>query len=158
MARRFWLMKSEPDLFSIDDLRAQPGSTAPWDGVRNYQARNYMKNEMKLGDLVLFYHSSCEVPGIVGLAEVTREAYPDHTSWDSSSRYHDPKSTPENPRWFMVDVSWRETFPRKVTLDQMRRAPRLKNLALLRKGHRLSVMPVSQKEFDEICRLAEGSS
>ncbi|MGW8272500.1 MAG: EVE domain-containing protein, partial [Thermodesulfovibrionales bacterium] len=134
--------------------REQPNSTASWDGVRTYRARNYMKNEMKIGDLVLFYHSNCAAPGVVGLAVVAKEAYPDHTSWDPASMYHDPKSTPEHPRWFMVDVKWKETFRRKVTLDQMRHSPRLKKLELLRKGQRLSVMPVSGREFEEICRLA----
>lgn len=155
MQRRYWLMKSEPDVFSIDDLRAQPRATSSWDGVRNYRARNYMRDEMKKGDLVLFYHSNCANPGVVGLAEVTTEAYPDHTSWDPSSQYYDPRSTPETPRWFMVNVRWRGTFRQKVSIEQMRRTPGLKNMGLLRRGQRLSVMPVSRKEFDEICRLGK---
>lgn len=106
----YWLMKSEPDVFSIDDLKKRPHSTEHWDGVRNYQARNFMKDGMKKGDLIFFYHSNCEEPGIVGLAKVVKEAYPDFTSWDKKSKYYDEKSTPEKPRWFMVDVKFQKNL------------------------------------------------
>lgn len=147
--KNYWLMKSEPAVFSFDDLKARPGSTDHWEGVRNYQARNYMR-QMKKGDLVLFYHSNCKTPGIVGLAEVVREAYPDHTSWDPSSRYFDPKSTPVNPRWFMVDVRWKKAFAKVVTLPQLRSVPGLSNMKVLQKGQRLSVMPVTREEFEAV--------
>lgn len=147
--RQYWLMKSEPDVFSFDDLKARPQSTDHWEGVRNYQARNYMRR-MKTGDLVLFYHSNCAPPGVVGIAAVVREAYPDHTAFDSSSRYFDPKSSPESPRWFMVDVKWKEVFRRMVTLQEMRGIKGLSGMPLLRKGQRLSVLPVTKEEFETI--------
>lgn len=150
---RFWLMKSEPSVFSFDDLKASPRSTASWDGVRNYQARNFMRDDMRAGDLVLFYHSNCEEPGVVGIAEVTREAYPDHTSWDASSEYFDPKSDPDTPRWFMVDVTWKKAFSRTVTLREMRDVPELRNMKILQRRNRLSITPVSPEEFDTICTL-----
>jgi predicted RNA-binding protein with PUA-like domain len=150
---RFWLMKSEPSVFSFDDLKASPRSTASWDGVRNYQARNFMRDDMRAGDLVLFYHSNCEEPGVVGIAEVTREAYPDHTSWDASSEYFDPTSTPDTPRWFMVDVTWKKAFRRTVTLREMRDVPELRNMKILQRRNRLSITPVTPEEFDTICTL-----
>ncbi|MHB8882955.1 MAG: EVE domain-containing protein [Thermodesulfovibrionales bacterium] len=149
---RYWLMKSEPSVFSFDDLRARPGSTDHWEGVRNYQARNNMR-EMQRGDLMLFYHSNCELPGVVGIAEIVREAYPDSTAFDPASGYYDPKSLPEVPRWFMVDVKWKEAFKRIVSLREMRELPELKNMLLLRKGQRLSVMPVTKDEFEKIRSL-----
>jgi predicted RNA-binding protein with PUA-like domain len=147
--KQYWLMKSEPIVFSFDDLKAQPGSSDHWEGVRNYQARNYMK-EMRKGDLMLFYHSNCETPGVVGTAEVIREAYPDDTAFDPLSGYYDPKSKPDNPRWFMVDVKWKEAFLRMVTLSEMRSAPELSAMKLMQKGQRLSVMPVTKEEFEKI--------
>ncbi len=150
---RFWLMKSEPSVFSFDDLKASPRSTAPWDGVRNYQARNFMRDDMRAGDLVLFYHSNCEEPCVVGIAEVTREAYHDHTAWDPSSEYFDPKSGPDTPRWFMVDVTWKRAFRRTVTLREMRDIPELKNMKILQQRNRLSITPVTPEEFDAICAL-----
>ncbi len=148
---KYWLVKSEPDVFGIDDLRRK--GTEHWDGVRNYQARNLMRDEMKKGDRVLFYHSNAKPPGVAGLAEVVREAYPDHTSWDPKSKYFDEKSTPENPRWFMVDVGYVETFPRLVPLDELRHHPKLAGMALLNNS-RLSVQPVTRTEFDHIVKLA----
>jgi len=142
----YWLMKSEPDAFSIDDLKKQSTS---WDGVRNYQARNHMKN-MKKGDQVFFYHSSCKKIGIVGVAQVIREAYPDHTAWDSSSNYFDSKSTPEKPKWFMVDIEFVRQFPTLLTLANLKANPALENMTLLKKGNRLSVMPVSEVEWSLI--------
>jgi len=149
---QYWLMKSEPSVFSISDLKARPRATDHWEGVRNYQARNYIR-EMKEGDLVLFYHSNCEIPGVVGLAEVVREAYPDHTAFDPLSRYYDPKSAPQNPRWFMVDVRWKEDFRRTVSLSEMRNTPSLKGMKVLEKGQRLSVMPVTSDEFEKVSAL-----
>jgi predicted RNA-binding protein with PUA-like domain len=152
METHYWLMKSEPTVFSIIDLKASPRSTDHWEGVRNYQARNYMRG-MKEGDLVLIYHSNCETPGAVGIAEVVREAYPDHTAFDPSSRYYDPKSFKGNPRWFMVDVRWKEDFRRTVSLREMRDTPALKGMKVLEKGQRLSVMPVTKEEFEKVCAL-----
>lgn len=149
----YWLMKSEPSVFSIEDLRAKPGSTAPWDGVRNFMARNFMMR-MKLGDRVLFYHSSDEPVGVAGIAEVVREAYPDHTARDPSSEYYDPKATEEKPRWFMVDVRWVETFPRLLPLSELRGQKELKDMILLRPGNRLSVTPVTPQQWDAILALA----
>lgn len=142
-------MKSEPDVFSFDDLRAKPDSTDHWEGVRNYQARNYMRG-MKKGDLVLFYHSNCKTPGVAGIAEVVREAYPDHTAFDPASPYFDPKAARGNPRWSMVDVKLKKTFRRFVSLSEIRAMPALKDMKLLRKGQRLSVMPVTGREFETI--------
>ena len=152
MSRQYWLMKSEPVVFSFDDLKARPRSTDHWEGVRNYQARNYMR-EMKKGDHMLFYHSNCENPGIAGIAEIVREAYPDHTAFDPVSRYYDPKSAPDNPRWFMVDVKWKQAFRRTVALREMRNMVELSGMKLLQKGQRLSVMPVTKDEFEKIRSL-----
>ncbi len=142
-------MKSEPSVFSFDDLKTRPNSTDHWEGVRNYQARNYLK-EMSRGDLVLFYHSNCETPGVVGIAEVVKEAYPDHTAFDASSGYYDPKSKPGSPRWFMVDVMWKEVFRKMVTLREIRNIPELSGMKLMQQRQRLSVMPVTQEEFKKI--------
>jgi predicted RNA-binding protein with PUA-like domain len=145
-------MKSEPAVFSFDDLKARPLSTDHWEGVRNYQARNYMQ-EMKKGDHMLFYHSNCENPGVVGIAEIVREAYSDHTAFDPMSRYYDPKSVSDNPRWFMVDVKWKQAFRRTVTLREMRSMKELSGMKLMQKGQRLSVMPVTKDEFERIRSL-----
>ena len=146
----YWLMKSEPDAFSIDDLaRAR---TEPWTGVRNYQARNYMRDGMRPGDGVLFYHSSCAEPGVVGLAEVASPAYPDPTQFQRKSDYFDPKSTPENPRWMLVDVSFRRKLKRTITLTELKQQAGLDGFALLQRGNRLSVLPVSKAEW--ACILA----
>ena len=151
-AKQYWLMKSEPAVFSFDDLKAKPRATDHWEGIRNYQARNYMR-QMRKGDLVLFYHSNCETPGVVGIAEVVREAYPDHTAFDPTSSYYDPKSRPEDLRWSMVDVKWKEAFLRMVTLHEMRNEPGLSGMKLMQKGQRLSVMPVTKGEFEKIRSL-----
>jgi predicted RNA-binding protein with PUA-like domain len=149
---RYWLMKSEPDVFGIDDLAARPRQTEHWDGVRNYQARNFMR-EMKLGDRIFFYHSNAQPPGIVGIAEVAREAYPDFTAWDPESNYFDPKSTPDNPRWFMVDVRFVRKFEHIVTLDELRANPKLADMPLVRRGNRLSVMPVTAEQWERILKM-----
>lgn len=150
---RHWLMKSEPDAYSIDDLAAD-GATH-WDGVRNYQARNLMRDRMEMGDKVLFHHSQLRPPGIVGLAEVVSEAYPDHTSWDPDSKYFDPKSTPEQPRWFMVDIAFIRKFDRLVSIDELKEHPELADMVLLNRS-RLSVQPVTEAEYDFIVGLADG--
>ena len=153
MARRYWLMKSEPDAYSFDDLMAERGRTACWDGVRNYQARNFMMG-MKAGDAVLFYHSNAKPPHVAGVARVAREAYPDHTQYDEKSKYYDPKSPADAPRWRMVDVQGVEKLPRPVSLDELKANPRLAGMRVIQKGQRLSVQPVSKKEFDEVLRMA----
>lgn len=150
---KYWLMKSEPGTFSIDDLAAKRGKTEPWDGVRNYQARNFMRDDMRLGDQIFFYHSNCDVPGIVGLAEVAREAYPDFTALNPDSKYYDPKSSADNPRWFMVDVKFVRKFDRTIALNELRENPALKELALVQKGSRLSVMPVGTREAKAILAM-----
>lgn len=150
-----WLMKSEPEVFGIDHLAARPDQTEPWDGVRNYQARNMMRDQMKLGDQVLFYHSNCAEPGIVGIMEVAREGYPDHTVFDPKSDHYDPKSEPERPRWFMVDVRYVRHLKRNIPLGELKQyedGP-LSGLPLVRKGNRLSVMPVTPEQWDFILRL-----
>jgi predicted RNA-binding protein with PUA-like domain len=144
-----WLMKTEPDVFGIDDLARK--RVEQWDGVRNFTARNHMQ-AMQVDDRVLFYHSSTDPPGVAGLARVCRAAYPDFTSWDPQSKYYDPKSTAEKPRWFMVDVEFVEKFARLVPLDEIRRTRGLQDMILLR-WSRLSVQPVTPAHFDIICRL-----
>lgn len=144
-------MKTEPDVFSIDTLKKK--KRAPWDGVRNFQARNFMK-EMKVGDEILFYHSSTEPPGVAGLAKVCREAYPDHTSWDPKSDYFDPRSTPTTPLWMMVDVEFVAKFDALISLDQLRQTPELEQMRVLQRGSRLSVQPVLKSEFEVVLKLA----
>lgn len=151
---KFWLVKTEPDSFSIDDLAAAKDRTTSWDGVRNYQARNSLR-EMEVGQRVLVYHSGGDAPAVVGTARVVREAYPDHTSWNKKDPHYDPKSTPENPRWFMVDLQFDEKFKRPLPLDELRGVAALAKMELLRRGSRLSVQPVSKAEFDTILKLAK---
>lgn len=150
---RYWLMKTEPTVYSFADLKKMPGKRDHWDGIRNYQARNFIRDDMKKGDQVLFYHSNTKEPSVVGLAEIVKEAYPDHTAFDSKQKYFDPKSDPENPRWFMVDLKWKADFKNPVTLNEIRDNPALKNMLLIRRGMRLSIQPVSEAEFNEICRM-----
>jgi len=147
---RYWLMKSEPDAYGIDDLERD--GVGEWDGVRNYQARNFMRDDMRVGDQVLFYHSNAKPSGVAGLAEVTREGYPDFTSWDPDSKYYDPKSTPELPRWFMVDLRFVRRFPRLVPLAELREIDALADMPLLNRS-RLSVQPVELEHFKLICSL-----
>ena len=151
----YWLFKSEPDAFSIDDLKAMKGKKDHWDGIRNYQARNLMRDEIKKGDLGFFYHSSCKVPGIVGVVEIVKEAYPDHTAWDPESSYYDPKANEDNPRWVMVDVKFRQKYASVVSLEQLRTVDKLNGMALLRKGSRLSIQPVSPEHWKVITQLSE---
>lgn len=143
----YWLLKSEPSCLSIDDLCKRPEKTAPWDGVRNYQARNFMRDTMRVGDQAFFYHSSCNPPGIVGTVEIISEAYPDYTAFDPNSEHPDAKSTPENPRWFMVDVRFKEKFSHIISLASLRQYPELEKMPLLRRGNRLSILPVSANEW-----------
>jgi predicted RNA-binding protein with PUA-like domain len=148
----YWLMKSEPDAFSIDDLKRRPGKTSHWDGVRNYQARNYMSS-MKKGDEVLFYHSSCDEPGVVGIARVVKEAYPDHTAFDPDDPHFDPKSRSDAPTWFMVDVKFVRKLRRTLGLAELKSVPALADFALVRKGNRLSVLPVTEAQWRAILAL-----
>ena len=152
--RRYWLVKSEPSSFSFDDLLASPDRTTGWEGVRNFQARNTMRDDMKLGDLVFFYHSSTEPAAIVGIAEVVREGYPDPTAFDRTDSHYDPKSEPDAPPGMMVDLRAREPLPRPVTLSELRGVKGLEKMMLLQKGSRLSVQPVTAKEWEIVCRLA----
>jgi predicted RNA-binding protein with PUA-like domain len=145
----YWLMKSEPEECSVDDALAARNSTVPWVGVRNYQARNFMRDGMKVGDGVLFYHSSCAEPGIVGIARVASTAYPDPTQFDAKSPYYDPKSRPEEPRWLLVDVQVVKKIP-NITLPALRARPELEDLVILRKGNRLSITPVEPKHWKAI--------
>ncbi|TFW05973.1 EVE domain-containing protein [Oxalobacteraceae bacterium OM1] len=142
----YWLMKSEPDEVSIDDALAAHDSTVPWTGVRNYQARNFMRDQMRIGDGVLFYHSSCAEPGIAGLAEVASTAYPDPTQYDPRSKYHDPKATQENPRWLLVDVRATQKT-RLMPLPELRSYPELADMQILKRGNRLSITPVTPTEW-----------
>ena len=149
---KYWLIKSEPDAFSIKDLKK--AKREPWDGIRNYQARNFMRDEMKVGDLALFYHSNCKPPGVVGVAQVASECYPDPTQWDKKAKYYDPKSSKDNPRWLLVDFKFVTEFKEAVTLDQLKDDPKLDELLILRRGNRLSITPVEGKHFRHICKLA----
>jgi len=148
-----WLFKTEPFKFSFDDLKNSEDQTTTWDGIRNYQARNLIRDEIKKGDQVLFYHSRITPPEIVGVAEVVREAYPDHTAWDPKSDYYDPKSSPENPRWMMVNVKYVQDLPQPVTLPQLKAADYLEGLMVIKRGQRLSIQPVIQKHFDRILQM-----
>ena len=149
----YWLMKSEPDVFSIEDLKKKKKSG--WDGVRNYQARNYMRDDMKIGDIVLFYHSSCEVPGIAGLAKISKTSHPDPTQFDSKSDYYDPKASQEIPRWFMVEVEFVEKFNTVITLSTIKETKGLERMPLVQKGSRLSINPVSLAQYQVILTLRE---
>ncbi len=151
---QYWLMKSEPSTFSIDDLMRSPDRTTSWDGVRNYQARNFMRT-MSVGDHILFYHSSTDPPAVVGIARVVKTAYPDQTQFDKSDKHYDPESKPTQPRWDMVDIKYVRKLPRPVTLDELRKDPQLKGMVLLQRGSRLSVQPVTAIEWKHIMNLVE---
>lgn len=150
----YWLMKSEPDEFSIDDLAARPNQTEGWNGIRNYQARNFMRDAMQIGDRVFFYHSSCKVPAVVGIAEVAGETYPDASAWDPESPYYDPKSTPESPRWLQRDISFIKRFAKPVTLSAIKAHPGLTDMLLVQKGSRLSIQPVDEVHWQLIHQMA----
>jgi len=152
----YWLMKSEPDAFSLDDLKSRSKQTEPWDGVRNYQARNFMRDEMSVGDQVFFYHSNCKVPGIVGIAEVASKPYPDPTQFDPDSKYYDPKSDPDEPRWILIDVKYQRHLKRVLSLAEIKdHADALGDFALTRKGNRLSIMPVAAEQWDYLLGLEQ---
>ena len=149
----YWLMKSEPEAFGIDDLKKRPNQREHWDGVRNYQARNMMRDDMKLGDQVFFYHSNCAEPGIVGIMAVAKEGYPDHLAFDPDDKHFVPKSDPAKPTWMMVDVQYVRTLSRTITLTELKQKPELSDLALVRRGNRLSIMPVTKMQWDFILSL-----
>ena len=153
----YWLMKSEPDVFSIDDLKQRPKQTEHWDGVRNFQARNHMR-AMHRGDLAFFYHSSCPEPGVAGIVEIAREAYPDFTSWDRESAYYDARSKPEKPYWYMVDVRFQRKLKRLVPLHELRENPALQDMRLLARGNRLSILPVAPAEWKAILKMEQARS
>ena len=152
---KYWLMKNEPEDYSIDDLMAAPDQTTTWDGVRNYQVRNFMRDEMNPGDMAFFYHSNCAVPGIVGTMEIISEAYPDQTAFDPSAKYYDPKSDPENPRWLMVDVQFRRKLENMVSLADLRAEKSLVEMRVLQRGNRLSVTPVTLAQWNQILEMAD---
>ena len=154
----YWLMKSEPDTFSIDDLMQRPQQTEPWDGVRNYQARNMMRDDMKLGDKVFFYHSNCAEVGIVGIMEVAKEGYPDGSAFNPDDKHFDPKSDPAKPRWIRVDVKYVRQLSRTITLKELKTKVELADFTLLRAGNRLSIMPVSKTQWDFILSLESSTN
>ena len=151
----YWLFKSEPDVFSFADLKARPSQNEPWSGVRSYQARNYMRDDMKVGDLALFYHSSCAEPGVAGVMRITSESYPDPTQFKPSDEYFDPKAAAEKPIWFLVDVAWEKDLKHRVSLESLRTAPALADMVTLRKGNRLSITPVTAAEFKAVLKLSQ---
>ena len=154
--RRYWLFKSEPTAYSFADLQAEEDQTAEWDGVRNYQVRNYMRDDMKVGDGVLFYHSSAKPLAVVGTARIVREAYADSTAVDPAEKHYDAKSSPDNPIWLMVDIKAERAFKRPVTLDEIKQNPRLQSMLVIRRGMRLSIQPVTQEEWDEVVCMDSG--
>lgn len=154
-ARRFWLMKSEPDAFSIEDLRRADRQTTCWDGVRNFQARNLLRDELAVGDGVLFYHSSADPPGVAGEAVVVRAGYPDTTAFEKKDPHYDPKSDPQNPTWYMVDVKFVRACRSLITLDRLKTIPALRSMMVVQKGRRLSVQPVTLQEWNTVMALPE---
>lgn len=150
---QYWLFKSEPSCFSIDDLEKKPRQVAYWDGVRNYQARNMLRDQIKKGDQVFFYHSSCSPPGIAGIAEVVKEGYPDFTAWDIQSDHFDSKSTPEKPLWYMVDIKLIKKFSQLIPLGHLKKNSQLKKMVILRPGNRLSITPVTSEEWKAILKM-----
>ena len=151
----YWLFKTEPEAFSIDDLCQRPNQTEPWDGVRNYQARNFLRDHVKVSDKVFIYHSSCALIGIAGVAEVVKSAYPDPSQFNPESKYYDPKSNPDNPRWFCVDVKFVEKFEHVLPLAVIKSMPNIVELGIVKKGHRLSVMPVVPQEWQQLYDAAK---
>jgi predicted RNA-binding protein with PUA-like domain len=150
----YWLMKSEPDTFGIEHLRQRPKQTEPWDGVRNYQARNMMRDQMSVGDKAFFYHSNCAEPGIVGIMYIVKSGYPDVTALDPESPYYDPKASTDNPRWYRVDVKFEKAFSQIISLHELKQHPELEGMAVLARGSRLSITPVSNAQWDYILSLA----
>ena len=152
---RYWLFKSEPSSYSYADLENEDDRTAEWDGVRNYQARNFMRDEMRVGDYVLFYHSNAKPPGVVGTARIVRESYPDDTAWNPDSRYYDAKSDPSNPTWLMVDIQAERRLPRFVSLNELKANPALAEMLVTKRGQRLSIQPVTAAEWAEVLRMGD---
>lgn len=151
----YWLFKSEPETFSIDALIKSPKQTTHWEGVRNFQVRNMLRDDMKIGDLAFFYHSNCTPPGITGIVEIVKNGYPDYSAWDPKSKYFDPKSTPQKPLWYMVDVKFIKKFDRLITLEELKIHPSLQAMQVTRRGNRLSISPVSKAEWDEIVNMSQ---
>jgi len=156
--RRYWLFKSEPTAYSFADLMAETDQTAEWDGVRNYQVRNFMRDDMKVGDGILFYHSTAKPLAVVGLARIVGESYPDPTAFDPAEKHYDPKSKPEDPAWLMVDIQAEREFDRPVTLQEIKENPKLETMLLVKRGMRLSIQPVTQEEWDEVIALGTGGA
>ena len=154
-ATQYWLFKSEPDVFSIDDLKAAPKKTTHWDGVHNYQARNLLRDEIKKGDKVLYYHSRVQPIGVAGVARVSRSGYPDPVQFDPKHKYFDAKSDPEDPRWYCVDVTWERTFAEVIPLADLKAAKALKDMMVVQRGSRLSVQPVTKREFEAVLAMAD---
>jgi predicted RNA-binding protein with PUA-like domain len=152
---KYWLIKSEPEVFSIDDLAKAKNQTTFWDGVRNYQARNFMRDEMKIGDQVIFYHSNSEPPGAAGICEVVKEGYPDFTAFDPDDLHYDPKSKKDSPTWIMIDVKFIKKLNKFVPISQIRKNKKLQKIQLLQSGNRLSVMPLTKAEFDELMKMGK---
>jgi predicted RNA-binding protein with PUA-like domain len=155
MAKKYWLVKSEPDVFSLEDLKKSKNQTTHWDGVRNYQARNFIRDEIKKGDGILFYYSSTDPMGIFGICEVVKDGYPDHTQFDSESHHYFPSADPKDPIWFMFDLKLTEIFKKPVLMQDIKANPKLKNMRLIQRGNRLSVMPVEKAEWDEIVKMSK---
>ena len=155
---RYWLMKSEPDTYGIDHLIREKNSTGMWEGCRNYTVRNFIRDEMSIGDLAFFYHSNADPSGVVGIMEIVSDPYPDPTQWDPKSHYYDPKSPKDKPRWLVRDVKHIEKFPRTVALSELKTAPGLEDMMVARKGMRLSITPVSKKEWDIVVKMAKDGS
>jgi len=152
---KYWLVKSEPEVFSFEDLKGRKDQITFWDGVRNYQARNYLRDEMKKGDQVLFYHSNADPLAVMGICKVVKEGYPDHTQFDIDSYHYDIKADPKNPTWFMIDIKFVKEFKTPVTLQEIKSNPKLKKMQLVARGNRLSVLPVKKEEFDEIVKMGQ---
>lgn len=150
----YWLFKSEPGTFSLDDLMKCPKQTTHWDGVRNFQVRNMLRDEMHIGDQAFFYHSNCTPPGIVGIIEIVKKGYPDFSAWDPKSKYFDSKSLPQKPLWYMVDVKFVKKFKKIIALNELKSHPDLQKMLINRKGNRLSITPMTEKEWDIILDLA----
>ena len=155
MAKKYWLVKSEPNVFSIEDLKKSKDQTTGWDGVRNYQARNFLRDGMKKGDYVLFYYSSTDPNSVVGICEVVKEGYADNTQFDPENKHFFPSADPQNPIWYMVDIKFVKEFKTPVSLQEIKNNPKLKNMRLIQRGNRLSVMPVEKAEFDEIVNMGK---
>lgn len=151
----YWLMKSEPESYSIDHLRSAPQEIGHWDGVRNYQARNFLRDSMQIGDLAFFYHSNCKMPGIAGIATIVSDSYPDYTAFDPDSKYYDPRSNPDKPRWYIRDIKLVTKFNEIIPLSQLRANPKLSTMVILKTGNRLSITPVTKQEWQDVLKMTD---